>query len=66
MEKPTNEIDEKSWGIGISEGIMKVVDVETKNEIFLPRVDRDRFIASRNLLYALVADGPLYVGVGSF
>lgn len=66
MQRPPSEIDEKTWSVSISEGTMTIIDIETKQEVPLPQVDRDRFLTRRNLLYALVADGPLYVRVGSF
>ena len=40
---------------------MKIVDLDLKSEVALPEVNRNRFIMNRNLIYALVADGPLYV-----
>jgi len=45
----------------MQQGMVTIVDEETSEEIYLPLINRDRFIANRNLLYALVADGPLWV-----
>ena len=61
MEKPYFPSDEKSWVVTMEEGIMKVVDTDINSDLCLPEVNRERFIANRNLIYALVADGPLYV-----
>ena len=61
MEKPYFPSDEKSWVIKMDEGIFKVIDNDLNDDVTLPEVNRERFIANRNLIYALVADGPLYV-----
>ena len=60
MEDPHFPNDEK-WSVKMEEGIMHVIDTELGCDISLPEISRERFIGNRNLLYALVADGPLYV-----
>ncbi|XP_078490776.1 AMP deaminase 1-like [Ciona intestinalis] len=57
MGKPHFPYDEKHWKVETKKGIVQIIDGE--NEVFLPHVNRDRFVDNRNLLYAFVADGPL-------
>lgn len=58
-EQATFPADEKSWYCISKKGKVVVMDSETKEEVNLMHVSRDRFITNRNLLYTLMADGPL-------
>ncbi|XP_039262209.2 AMP deaminase 3-like isoform X1 [Styela clava] len=50
--------DEKSLVVSTKAGLITITN-EAGEEVLLPCINRDIFIKNRNLLYALVADGPL-------
>lgn len=51
--------DAQGCMVTMREGLVTIVDSETLEDQMLPSVSREAFVKNRNLLYALVADGPL-------